>query len=143
MNRLFRLIATYEFTIDVGEESVPSGVEDDHEVPVRLELFRDVGEANMHRARIWRLQHYRLQSTFPQKGGGPKDDPSDERILVEEQSWTGGELDAFTAESDEAALGHPMERIRSFWRFHGVKVSMPDLPPANPHSSEESRRRSS
>lgn len=67
--------------VDTTELSVP--IEDD-ELTLRIELFESVAKARHYSARIWRLEHYRIQSTFPQiAGGAPAHQPSDELILKE------------------------------------------------------------
>lgn len=54
---------------------------DDDELIVRIEIFEDLSAPGNYISRIWRLEHYRLQSTFPQNAGVPVHSPSDELIL--------------------------------------------------------------
>jgi hypothetical protein len=56
---------------------------DQEDLLLRLELFQELENTDMYSARIWRLESYRLQSSFPQRGGTPAHQPSDEIILKE------------------------------------------------------------
>jgi len=62
---LFDLIKITEFDLHLGEESFR----------IRVELTR-------FRANVWRAEHYRIQSTFPQNSGRPGHEPSDELVWV-------------------------------------------------------------
>lgn len=67
--------------VDTSELSVPF---DDEELTLRIEIFESVARARHYSARVWRLEYYRIQSTFPQVGRGqPAHEPSDELILKE------------------------------------------------------------
>jgi hypothetical protein len=67
--------------VDTVELSVPL---EDEELILRIELFESVARARHYSARVWRLEFYRIQSTFPQANGGrPVHEPSDELILKE------------------------------------------------------------
>jgi hypothetical protein len=48
---------------------------------LRLEILEKVTQPGLFRARVWRIESYRLQSTFPQENGEPSHAPSDELIL--------------------------------------------------------------
>jgi len=50
---------------------------------LRVEVFERIDGTGTFTARIWRLESYRLQSTFPQADGQPSHEPSDEVILKE------------------------------------------------------------
>lgn len=56
------------------------------ELYFRIEVLRDVEDPHLIRAKIWRRDFYRLQPSFPQNGGSPSIEPSDEQIWVEETS---------------------------------------------------------
>jgi len=61
---------------------------EDDELLLRFELFESLAQPRHYSARIWRLEYYRIQSTFPQlPGGKPKHDPSDEVILKEFEGY--------------------------------------------------------
>jgi hypothetical protein len=63
-------------TIDL---SVPL---EDEGLSLRIELFESLAKPRHYCATIWRLEFYRIQSTFPQVAGGkPAHQPSDEQIL--------------------------------------------------------------
>ena len=54
---------------------------EDHELILRVEIFESLSKPNHYCAPVWRLEHYRIQSTFPQLAGAPSHPPSDEVIL--------------------------------------------------------------
>ncbi len=55
---------------------------EDDDIVLRVELLQRQGEL-VYRVRIWRIEFFRLQSTFPQENGEPRHAPSDEAILKE------------------------------------------------------------
>lgn len=67
------LVATVELSTVVQEEGLT----------LRLEIFESLTNSGWYAARVWRLEHYRLQPTFPQRQGIPAHEPSDEVILKE------------------------------------------------------------
>jgi len=54
---------------------------DDDVATLRLEILEEATQPGAFRARFWRIESYRLQSTFPQENGEPSHPPSDELIL--------------------------------------------------------------
>jgi hypothetical protein len=64
---------------------VPWGQDDLDDLDLRIELFESLEAPGQFTARIWRVEYYRLQSTFPQQESGdtPAHMPSDELILKE------------------------------------------------------------
>src|SRR6187431_1124642 len=58
--------------VQVLELSLPTA---DEELVLRIEFFQNLAESDLFSVRIWRLEHYRLQSTFPQHDGVPSDCP--------------------------------------------------------------------
>ena len=60
---------------------VPVQLADDDLAMLRLEILEKVAQPGSFRARVWRIESYRLQSTFPQENGEPSHSPSDELIL--------------------------------------------------------------
>jgi hypothetical protein len=67
--------------VETLELSVP--FDEDDELSLRIELFEALAPRGHFSARIWRLEYYRIQSTFPQLEGVPAHLPSDEVILKE------------------------------------------------------------
>jgi hypothetical protein len=92
---VFTLIETFEFDVTLGDSSWPT----------RIELFRAIETPDLYRCHVWQVEHYRLQSTFPQKGGSPAFAPADEEILVEYSLYLKGDWDpaGFEASSPEDA----------------------------------------
>ena len=67
------LVETLELTIML----------EDDELILRVEIFESIKNPQHYSARVWRLEHYRIQATFPQLDGSPAHSPSDEIILKE------------------------------------------------------------
>lgn len=101
---LFELATTIECDLEVAE---------DH-FSLRLELFQDISDAQRFRARIWRLERYRIQSTFPQTDGEPSDQSSDELILVETGLWLSRRYEDFRAEKPDRAIQIILNDLRDF-----------------------------
>ena len=103
---LFELAKIIEFDVEVGG---------DH-FSLRLELFQDISDAQRFRARIWRLELYRIQSTFPQNetDGQPSDHPSDESIFVDTGSWLSRRYEDFQAETPDRAIQIILNDLRNF-----------------------------
>lgn len=112
MSRIFRRIETLEFTV------VPSG-DDEEPLELRLDVLR-VAQTNTYRARLWQIECFRIQSTFPQNQdtGSPLDQPSDEDILVGRSDFLSEDLSAYEASSDEEAIETAMQSIRRFLESH-------------------------
>jgi hypothetical protein len=75
--RPIRLTRRLEDTIDVTLEL------NAEEIELRVEIFSCAAPRGHYCARLWRYEYYRIQSTFPQADGLPRDPPSDELILKE------------------------------------------------------------
>src|SRR5262245_8392408 len=103
---LFELVKTVEFNLGIAE---------DH-LSLRLELFQDISDAQRFRARIWRLEMYRIQSTFPQNetDGQPADQPSDEYIFVDTSAWLSQRYEDFRAERPDNAIQFILNDLRDF-----------------------------
>jgi hypothetical protein len=103
---LFELAKTVEFNLEVAE---------DH-FSLRVELFQDISNAQRFRARIWRLEMYRIQSTFPQNetDGQPADQPSDESIFVDTGAWLSQRYEDFRAETPDRAIQIILNDLRDF-----------------------------
>jgi hypothetical protein len=68
------LVETIELTVPLKDE----------ELILRIELFESGVQARHYCARIWRLEYYRIQPTFPQGDDSqPAHGPSDELVLKE------------------------------------------------------------
>ena len=101
---IFELVKTVEVDLALGKETWPT----------RFEILRSIEQQDLFRCRVWQLEFFRLQSTFPQSDGQPAHEPSDHRVLVE---WDGphvGLYDDFLAADIEAALKKVIEDFRAF-----------------------------
>jgi hypothetical protein len=72
----FQLIRTVEIEVALPGDTML----------LRLETFRSNGSRTLFRTRLWRLEFYRIQPTFPQRTGKPAHRPSDEVLLKECES---------------------------------------------------------
>src|SRR5690606_31237580 len=77
LQQVFLLVRTLEFEVELPEDTVS----------LRLEIFRSRASKTLFKARIWRLEHFRIQPTFPQQQGRPLHQPSDELVLKEFESF--------------------------------------------------------
>ncbi len=70
----FGLVTLVEFDVQIYDDAFS----------LRVELFRSLKEPGLFRARLWRDEHFRIQSEFPfdQRSRRPADEPSSELILV-------------------------------------------------------------
>jgi hypothetical protein len=55
----------------------------DDDLALRIEIFEMITNPRHYSVRVWRLEYYRIQATFPQSDGAPVHAPSDEVILKE------------------------------------------------------------
>jgi len=99
---IFHLARTIEVDLQIEDDAWP----------LRIELYRDSADETHFRARVWLLEAFRLQPTFPQTESGlPTDEPTDEELFVE---WTYNlerDFDSFEADSDEEALDLVLSQI--------------------------------
>jgi hypothetical protein len=105
---VFELIRVFEFDMDLGEDSF---------YPTRVELYRAGKPDDLYRCRVWQVEHYRIQSTFPQAEDGTHlHEPSDEEILVEYSAYLRCDWDpaGFRASSPEAARQMVEEALLAF-----------------------------
>ncbi len=70
---VFELVETFELDVCLVEESWPT----------RVEIYQAADRPDLFRCRVWQSESYRIQSTFPQSGGTPAHEPSDEVVLVD------------------------------------------------------------
>ncbi len=101
---VFELVKTVELDLALCDEIWPT----------RFEILRDTERQDFFRCRVWQLETFRIQSTFPQSGDGPSHQPSDHRILVEWEGRNVGGYKDFMAASAEAALRIVIEDFREF-----------------------------
>jgi hypothetical protein len=103
---LFELTKTIEFDLAFAEDCFS----------LKVELFQDVSDTRRFRARIWRLEMYRIQPTFPQKEADsqPVDDPSDETIFVDTALWLAKNYEDFRAETPDSALQMILNDLKDF-----------------------------
>ena len=101
----YLLVKTVEFDVVLGDDSFA----------LRIELFRDQTRKGTYRAHIWRNEHYRIQSTFPQapSTGKAQHRPSDEVIQVDWSIYVRGDYSAFNAASSTAALDIVLKAVRA------------------------------
>ena len=100
---VFRLVATYEFDLQIGV----------HFHPTRIELFQDTQRTKRWRARLWDLELCRLEATptegkrmQPARGkqAHPEREMFDEEVMVERTWMLGDEFGDFQAATEAAAL---------------------------------------
>jgi hypothetical protein len=83
--------------------------------PVRIELYRDREDESHYRSRVWLLETFRIQPTFPQGDDGiPKDDAGDEDVLVEWSYNLGEEFESFNAATEEEAFAQVLAALENF-----------------------------
>jgi len=71
--RALVLVETIQFSVAVPDD----------ELELRVELFEALAQPRHYGARLWRIERFRIQSTFPQVDHHPAHRPSDESILKE------------------------------------------------------------
>jgi hypothetical protein len=101
---VFELVKTLEVDFEIGDETWPT----------RFEILRDTERKDLFRCRVWQLEFFRIQSTFPQSGGIPAHEPSDHVLIVEWEGPHVGHYDDFVATDVEAALETVMQDFRKF-----------------------------
>ncbi len=104
----YELFKVVEFDVEIGDD----------QFTVRVELLQSNSDVRHFRARLWRTEMYRLQSTFPQdpSTNEPAHAPSDEIIWVDHSHYLGKSYSDFEADSQEAALRLIMEDYQTFLR---------------------------
>ena len=105
VGHVYALVKTVEFDVDLDDDSFA----------LRVELFQDKTRRRTFRAKIWRNEFYRIQSTFPQlpSTGQPEHQPSDEVILIDWSTNVRGNYSIFKAPSSAAALNMVLKAIRA------------------------------
>lgn len=104
-SRTFVLKRTTEVVTSLGGD----------ETSLRLELLESRCSIGWYRARIWRLEHFRIQSTFPQDDTGcPRDEPSDELIWKEFESFGSSLEEPRQFDSVDAAEACVLEELEAW-----------------------------
>jgi hypothetical protein len=101
---VFELVKTVEVDLEFGDEMWPT----------RFEILRDTERQDLFRCRVWQLELFRIQSTFPQSGDRPAHEPSDHGLIVEWEGPHVGHYDDFVAADADVALRKVMEDFRKF-----------------------------
>jgi len=103
---IFELVKVIEFDVQIGDDGYG----------IRVELLQEVLDGNRFRARLWRNEFFRIQSTFQhlENTGESTDRPSDEAIFVESDDWLSGKYVDFWAETPESALQTVLNDFRNF-----------------------------
>jgi hypothetical protein len=83
----------------------------DETLLLRIEISKTLTGPRAFTAKLWRIERYRIQSTFPQKNGAPAHQPSDEELLMVENNFP---FDPVTAKSSEAALAKMLRALKRF-----------------------------
>jgi hypothetical protein len=74
MRQAFVLVRVTELELSLGSQD---------NALLRVETLESRSNPGTFKARIWRLEHFRIQSSFPQQLGIPMSEHSDERIWKE------------------------------------------------------------
>jgi hypothetical protein len=101
---LYRLVQTWELLLDTGSE----------EIELRIEISEQVDKSGTFKARIFRYESYRLQSTFPQNEGAPLHAPSDEVILKEFESFVPRYANAGPGRDPEHVLEETVAELKAW-----------------------------
>ena len=102
---IFELLQTVEVDLEIEGDAWP----------VRIELYQDQEDETHFRARVWLLETFRIQPTFPQSDQGlPQDDAGDEDVLVEWSYNLGQDFNSFAADSEEDALTQIVAALEDF-----------------------------
>ena len=102
---IFELVRTLEVDLEIEKDAWP----------VRVELYRDREDDTHYRARVWLLETFRIQPTFPQNDDGlPQDDAGDEDVLVEWGYNLREDFGSFAAETEQDALDQVMAALEEF-----------------------------
>jgi hypothetical protein len=77
-----------------------------NDLTLRVEIYETISSPKHYSMRIWRLEHYRIQATFPQLDGAPVHAPSDEIILKE--------FEGFESPSEPRYYANPLAARAAF-----------------------------
>ena len=88
---VFRHLASYEFSANFGK--TPDG--EDLMLDFRADILRHAEREECYRARLWEIEPYRIQPSFPQEDGEPSGLASDEFILTDRGHFLEADLNEF------------------------------------------------
>jgi hypothetical protein len=91
--------ATLDYSELVRTYELKPYVIGDSEEQLRVEIFKRQDSSALYYPRVWRVEFFRIQSTFPQVEGEPAHDVSDECILVQHHIEDWASLTATSIES--------------------------------------------
>ncbi len=77
---------------------------------LRIELYKAIRPKGRYQARVWREEFFRVQPTFPQTAGVPKQAPADKLVTVEENLFMDIEGSS-PAKALDAVLSRVAERF--------------------------------
>ena len=102
---IFELKRTLEFDFILGDDSFP----------MRIDVLQDIANPNQFRCRIWKLEFYRIQPTFPQDNDGePLPFSADELIWTDWEYNLNDDYQLFTAKDSDDALAKILADIKQF-----------------------------
>jgi len=102
---VFELLRTVEVDLEIEGDAWP----------VRIDLYQEQEDETHFRARVWLLETFRIQPTFPQSDQGlPQDDAGDEDVLVEWSYNLNEDFNSFNAENEEEALAQILAALEDF-----------------------------
>jgi hypothetical protein len=102
---VFELKRTIEFDFQLGDDYFP----------MRVEVFQDIANPNQFRCRIWKLEFYRLQPSFPQDNDGePSDFSADEQVWFDWGHNLSNDYQLFTAKDSDDALAKILADVKQF-----------------------------
>lgn len=111
---LRRLVGLFEYDVDLR---VSSSGEVETAV-LRIELWQFLDDITAYAARVWRLEYYRVQATFPQEHGRPVELISDEILCAEKPEFSSLSTDQVIRAADEhEALQIALNAILPVFRF--------------------------
>ncbi len=90
---VFVLVRTLELDVELGGDPIA----------LRAELFRSRTEAGVYRARVWRLDLFRMTPSFPRDESDTPIEVTDDSMLVEWAELLDGDYERFEAGSDDEA----------------------------------------
>ena len=101
----YKLATISEFMLDMDDETMQ----------LRVEVFQSASNAQAFKLRIYRLEYFRIQSTFPQNNGKPLHTRSDHKV------WVGSDEmltypEEVSANSVEEALDFGRKVIKKFYQ---------------------------
>src|SRR5438874_3569690 len=72
-------------------ELAPIALGEGDAIQFRIEIHQLIGVPGKYVAQVWRVEHYRIQPTFPQAQNKLLHGPADERIIVRDDQFPAAE----------------------------------------------------